>query len=329
MTSAFQPSYIEGELVCADSHGNIAKQPVPLSYVPEKAAIIDWLALTIKTNDPLLTIKFLKTFLFDELGIETSLWEYRENKGWNGYKHTIQLDKYGLIAYGGDSQRNTVYLSINGTGCNEVKSWQRIHDWVIKEHHKITRIDLAHDDYLGLNVNFRNCLIWEKKGLFTGKGRPPEAGFRHDLNSGKGKTFEVGNRKNGKYCRIYEKGRQLGDSDSPWMRAEVEYRAVKRILPPDMILYPERYLASSYPAFAFISEQQERLKTISKVTTITYEQSVEWVRRAAGKHINAIIQANYGDIGAALELIVRDGLPDRLEVNSEYFPRCIDQGTNK
>ena len=40
---------------------------------------------------------------------------------------------------------------------------------------------------------------------------------------------------------------------------------------------------------------------------------VKWLRSAAGKGLNAMLQVEDGDIGAVFEQIVRDGLPKRLE----------------
>lgn len=39
---------------------------------------------------------------------------------------------------------------------------------------------------------------------------------------GRGRTFYVGRRENGKLLRVYEKGKQLGAENSPWVRIELE-----------------------------------------------------------------------------------------------------------
>ena len=60
-------------------------------------------------------------------------------------------------------------------------------------------------------------------------------------------TLFIGSRGSAKYCRIYEKGRQLGDPDSPWVRFEVEYRKADSVLPIDMLIKPGQYLTGGIP----------------------------------------------------------------------------------
>lgn len=323
MTVAFSKIIEDGEELYGDGHGGLTRHPVPDKEFNPLTAFVDWIAFSIKTEDELQTILELKQVLRELIGLSPDDWEYQEI-GWYGYQNRIKLDKYGLIAYGGKQQLNTVHIEINGTGCGLVQSWKRLHDFIQEGNHKITRIDLAHDDYDGQTANFRQCHAWYKQGLFNGRGRPPESGFIHDNNSGKGKTYYTGNRKNGKMFRGYEKGRQLGDVESNWFRIEVEYRSKKRYLPPDMILNPGQYLASSYKAFAYLSEEQSQVKTQSKVTQMTFERSLEYVHTAAGQHINAILQAYDGDYLATMERITRPGLPSRLELHSDHFPQCLN-----
>ncbi len=50
--------------------------------------------------------------------------------------------------------------------------------------------------------------------------------------------------------RIYEKGKQLGDPESPWVRWELELHNTDREIPFDVLLQPGRYVAGAYPATA-------------------------------------------------------------------------------
>lgn len=47
--------------------------------------------------------------------------------------------------------------------------------------------------------------------------------------------------------RGYEKGRQLGDPESLWFRAEVELRNQGRIIPLDILINPTQYFTGFYP----------------------------------------------------------------------------------
>jgi DNA relaxase NicK len=48
----------------------------------------------------------------------------------------------------------------------------------------------------------------------------------------------VGKRKNGKLLRVYEKGKQLGDESSPWVRWELELHNRDRVIPWEVLLEP-------------------------------------------------------------------------------------------
>ena len=119
--------------------------------------------------------------------------------------------------------------------------------------------------------------------------------------------------KMGKKARMYEKGKEQGDPNDPWFRIELELRNKDRIIPWDILLKSGQYLAGAYQAFNYLCEEQIKLKTITKQKDMTYEQTVDWVRTAAGKALNVIIQENDGDLSAVFELVVREGIPKRLE----------------
>lgn len=194
-----------------------------------------------------------------------------------------------------------------------VKDWNKVYEWGLLTGSIMTRCDLAHDDYQGKTVNIEICQNWYKKGLFNWNGRPPKPFLYDDCGTGDGKTYRIGKRKNGKELRMYEKGKEQGDPNDPWFRVETEFRNKDRIIPWDILVKPGQYLAGSYKALNYLSEEQIKIKTIKKQKDMTYEQTVDWVRTAAGKAINVIIQENDGDLSAVFDLIVREGIPKRLE----------------
>ena len=108
-------------------------------------------------------------------------------------------------------------------------------------------------------MSIATALQWRDAGEFAANGRPPRSKLIDDLGSGEGKTLYVGNRKNGKLCRVYEKGRQLGNPSSPWVRVEVEFRNKSRVIPWDTLINPGHYLAGAYPCFAYLSHTQEKI----------------------------------------------------------------------
>jgi phage replication initiation protein len=111
---------------------------------------------------------------------------------------------------------------------------------------------------------------------------------------GLGRTLYVGNRKNGKICRIYEKGRQLGNCKSPWTRLECEILSRDRVIPSDVLTSPETYLAAQYPITQTLLKQiGQRIKTIKNEVSATLEKSVKHAIVQCGALINYL--------GAALD----------------------------
>lgn len=277
-----------------------------------QTAKIDWFAFTVRSprdateyqGELLNKIKHL--FNLPEQNYEIA------NKGWYGYTYRVDLGRYGLMAWGGESQDGTYHIEINAHGCDLVNDWKAVMDFGIETGAKITRIDLAHDDYGGETVNIARSIEWYDAGLFTSSGRPPKRSLIDDFNSGAGKTLYVGDRKSGKLCRVYEKGKQLGDKLSSWVRFEVELRNKSRVIPWDICVNASEYLAGSYPCAKLLHFIQKKIATTIKTAQISYQKMVGWLREAAGKSISTMLEVNGGDIEAILAQIVRPGRPRRL-----------------
>ena len=285
-----------------------------------QVAHIDWLAFTVHPSKDQ-NWRWLRSALADIFNIPEKAWKGTDKK-WSGYQHRIDLilplDRgesinLGLVAYGGESQRGTMHVSLNAQACARITDWSLVYEWSESTNASITRVDAAHDDFEGQTINIDIVRKWYEDGLFNFNGRPPTAQLIDDLGSGKGKTFSVGKRGNAKYIRCYEKGKKEGDPNSLWFRAELELHNNHILIPWDIVINPGHYLAGAYPCFAYLSIKQEKIKSIQRAGKINYEHMVKWLRSAAGKGLNAMLQVEDGDIGAVFEQIVRDGLPKRLE----------------
>ncbi len=274
-------------------------------------AHVDWLAFTFKKTEKT-NVELLLQDLPLVFGISTKKHKIL-NRGWEGYKDTIQIGEYGYIAYGGKSQKNTIHVELNANACAIISNWDSVQTWLEEHRCKITRTDLAYDDFEGVTVNMEKCLQWYEDGLFQGAGRHPKPKFINDFDTGAGKTLYIGKRENGKLARMYEKGKQLGDPDSPWFRIEVELRSKSRIIPLDIITKPGQYLAATYRPFNFISKIQNKIDVVIKGSNMSYLQMVDWLKSTGGKAINAMLQVENGDIESVISQIVRDGIPKRLE----------------
>lgn len=233
--------------------------------------------------------------------------------GMFGYSSSRDLGGYGVLAYGGHAQRGTVLVSVNGEGCRRIADFGRVRVWAESLGARITRLDIAADDHDAVCLDLPGAIQAWRVGAFTNAGRPPKGRFIDDLQGGSGRTFYVGSREGGKVCRVYEKGKQLGDPESKWVRAEVEIHAKDRVIPWEAITEPAKYLAGSYPYFAYLSLEPERIKTITRGTEISIGAVAAWMKNAAGKSVNVLLDHFDGDYAALVESVRRDGVPKRLK----------------
>lgn len=162
------------------------------------------------------------------------------------------------------------------------------------ERAKLTRVDIAHDDFEGKKINVDWGNMQDGLGGFSCGNRMPNIEHKGNWKrpNGKGRTLMVGARESGKMLRLYEKGRAEGDPNDNWQRAEVEFKSIDRVLPFDMLLAPSEYFIASYPCFAFLSEdiQPARIETIQKVARINFDTAIKNLKHQYGKYINVFKQ---------------------------------------
>ena len=291
-------------------------------------AFIDWVNFTVREESFEWSEECGQAVTDDQVIVQCSLVMQQifgfgitaaRDKGANFYKRSYVLgDNFGLVCHGG--QRRTVLVSLSGTGCMAAKDgWEgRLHDWLNGEavQPRITRVDLAHDVYDGAAYSVHGALFDFRNGLFTCGGRSPDCEQRGNWQqpNGKGRSFYVGHRTNGKFCRVYEKGKQLGSSESPWVRVEVEFKNVDRDIPFDVLLRAGEYLSASYPAFAWVTEKAERIATKKMAAQFSYSKMLEWLKHQCGAALYAASMIE-GDLNTLFDKIARVGeVPKRLVI---------------
>ena len=218
-----------------------------------------------------------------------------------------------FVAVGGNG--DTVCVNLPGTSTALVRDWVAFRSWLEGIGAKITRVDLAHDCHDGQRT-VDDAVEWYKSGQFAGQGRPPkcsQAGNWITPDDEEGRTFYVGKRENGKLFRAYEKGKQLGDAQSPWVRFEVELRSQDRTIPLDVLTRPGEYLAGAYPALSWVQQLQDKVKTWAKVTKITYDKLLREGRRAYGRLVNLMVDLGHTHQAIVEALQRSDGYPKSLE----------------
>jgi len=277
-----------------------------------KLAHVDWLSFTVTPPPSIQPLPWIARMLEVLFFVPHHEWK-STGRGWQGYTHKVDLGDSGLLAYGGERQRGTIHVSLNAKACGLVKDWNAVRLWGETYAAHICRVDLAHDDFTAETVSIEHGLRWKSEGGFNLNGRPAVGHLRDDLGSDEGKTLYVGKRQNGKLCRIYEKGKQLGDKKSPWCRVELELRNKSRLVPWDTLTRPGAYLAGAYPCFSFLSLEQSKIKTVQRTFEMSYDRMREWVRTSAGRALNVMCEVERGDASAVMAQVMRKGQPKRLQ----------------
>lgn len=225
------------------------------------------------------------------------------DKGRNFYRAAYALGEegYGFVAHGG--QRNTVMVSLSGTGCAAARvGWEyRLRAWLetVAVNPKLTRIDVAADFFHG-EYSPQQASIDYDAGLYRLSRSPVNPQWEGRGNwklphDPRGLTAYIGVRTSGKFARVYHKGRQLGAPDSDWTRLECEYKSVDRILTFDMLTAPGAYLAGAYPAWEWVNDVQDRPTTIRNSKIVEKQKKEDWIHKVCGADLHVLCELEEGE----------------------------------
>lgn len=245
---------------------------------------------------------------------------------WRFALHDPGGEHVGLLEFGGintmrEDGTRTARFELTGAGCrifetssgsDHAKRWSLLASLLGCCDARITRIDIAADDFAG-----RWPVAWAieqyNAGQFDRRGQRPKARLIDDMGNCTGKTFYVGSRKSENQLRVYEKGREQGDRDSEWVRYEGEFHASnRRELPLDMLIDPAPYLVGAYPVLDFVGGIGERLRIATEEVLANCKRAVMHFRRQYGPMLNALLHASGGDESTLTRLITstaRSSLP--------------------
>lgn len=277
---------------------------------------IDYLSFTIRASD--LDLEEQKNFvvwlvrrIFGTIALEDT------GKGWRGYTKCYTFAAGAIAAFGGDINNHTIHFSLPGETCQLVADWNSLADYLDDSDCKITRCDIAHDDYEGETLSIewaRNQ--YNTSGFKPARGISPKSRLVSDEGNGDGSTYYVGSRNSGKLCRVYEKGKQLGDKFSKWMRFEVEWLSTHRELCSNMLRDPSSYLAGSYPCAKFIQSRIQTVQTIAYKAAAVLEKAKDHAHKQAGSFIAAMRQLGHS-FDEICRMIARPEPTKRLSANVE------------
>jgi phage replication initiation protein len=305
---------IRGESAGNGTHQRPSAEPVRL--------LTDWINLSFPFDPEEGSVeRFIQVFA--EATAERFGGMTDRGRGLHGYSTSYQLDRGGvLFAYGG--QRNTAFLSLSSEGCALIADWQRfIYLGRNQLAGRITRWDGAVDDFTGMH-SVDLAVEMYRQGWFKTGGRQPSSKVAGDwLGQRQGRTLYIGNRHNGKLLRIYEKGKQLGDPDSPWTRWEIEYHNIDRVIPWEVLLFPDRYVAGAYPCMSWVGVDRSRLLTVKAQDEISYDRLVHAGSTAYGALINIMLERE-GSPERVIAMLRKSGAPRRLAFSDEYLREHVN-----
>lgn len=234
----------------------------------------------------------------------------------------------GHVAIGGGRQHGTVLVSFTGVGCMAFKpGWeQRLYDIFLPLNPRITRGDAARDMYDGAVTPHDARAAWHAGEMDRYHNRP----VIHLLGCwegqdpyNKGLTANVGTRESPVEICVYEKGKQLGDAESPWTRCEVRFRDNHHVIPWDFVLRPQDYFvsANAFTArFATAEEEPVQLERKQKYVDRSWDHLAYHAKRCYGPLIK-LGRALFGD-APILDMLQadHDRWPAKLDIGDFEFP---------
>lgn len=239
--------------------------------------------------------------------------------------------QYGRVHLGG--QNNTMLVELTATGCNAAnEDWERrLYQFITNAvRPKITRVDVAKDFFNG-EYSPEQARADRLDGKFTNHRMMPDGecvGTDWESDKGKGKTYYVGSRESSKYVRVYEKGKQLGDKQSGWVRFEIEFKSKDIVIPFEVLQAPGEYFGGAYPICMQFQEKTNRIHAVKKTLELTFDRCIEVARKQIGRSINAA-KAMYPDKSRdeifALFEPDHDLLPKRL--SPEIYSASYNEAT--
>lgn len=242
------------------------------------------------------------------------------DRRWQFYAQSATLidrdgEQVGKIGLGGSN--DSVCVSLSGAGCKWVKNWHTLAYELERLGAKITRCDLAHDDYEGKRLNIGALRERARNRDFMQGGTPPRWQFLDDGGFDTGCTLYVGQKGHKQLC-VYEKGKQLGMKSSPWIRAEVRLYGKHCVIPYETLTDPLAFLRGAYDVLAevladVVHDECTRLQTERRSVEATGEAAVEWAHRQVGPLLNLFVEAFGGSWADFVQdRIVRPGTPGRF-----------------
>lgn len=273
-------------------------------------------------------VEFLGNFA-PESGLAVEL----ERKGGRrGYAHHFQLltpdgVSCGDVCWGGERQMGTVSVELTGAACARIaavrpfaEAWGHVRCLLDTVQAKITRLDIAHDDYEGKH-SLDVAVAMYDAGAFNGAFVKPAVN-RQGWNDGSGQTVYIGKPTGSRQLVVYEKGREQGlrdgDEGVEWVRWEARFFNRDRPVPTAALDAPWEFMVGQYPALSWISACMSVLRVAVKRTKANLSGALRHCKRQYGGLLNLILKNQFDDaaFGRFVHLkLARNVTPRWLDAN--------------
>lgn len=220
------------------------------------------------------------------------------------------------MSWSSDNMRGRCCIHLTAFGCLLMENnWRLLYEDMSDYYVRITRCDIALDDYQGSHNISEAQSLWQS-GAFITLGMPPKS--QQIINSdGSGNTFYVGSRSSDKYLRVYEKGKQLAGTKGnladfslclDWVRWELELKANSRTIPYDVLINPLVYLKGSYPkALSWIESAAVTIKTNLNKARLTFSSLMVYAKRQVSRLVRYCSDSGMTPVNIVDSLIAEPG----------------------
>lgn len=261
----------------------------------------------------------------------------KETQGRNGYVYGLQFGdleqqrNFGFVCWGGEQQNGSIMFHFTGEGLAYAKEhWEHeLFAFLSKypDTARITRIDITHDFLFGDYTLDQAVSDWQND-KYTVRQTKPQAecqGTDWLSDTNKGRTFYIGSKKSSRILYFYEKGKQLGDENSPWVRLELRQRNKDYIIPFDVLIHCGDYLCSAYPYLAQVLSydfcEQYKFERIKKLNGIAVDHVVKYAKMQVSPAIKMLQSLGLDSEDIVTRLLnPKAKLPKRLNLTRANTP---------
>jgi phage replication initiation protein len=251
--------------------------------------------------------------LFEATELRPRMWQFYRS---SAYIVDRQGEVVGRI--GCDGNGDTWCVSLTGSGCKQVEDWAYTYHQALYLDAHLSRVDVAFDDFDGqIFDDIRRVDALARSGAFSSEmGRPAKTKFWDDHGSNDGCSVYVGSKGRKELC-VYEKGKEQGDPESPWIRCELRVWRSNGHVPLDALLRSHEFLVGAYDVLRDMIPldcEGSRPETIRRTVAANANAAIRFLREQCGPLLHLLWTALDEDAEWFLRReVCRGGTPGRFK----------------